>query len=145
MKGAIQPNHIPLNKYQLLVLGLPQLTPIEFSGIEDELQTQEMPDRTVASGGHRGATEATMMLPAHHDVENFAMELWYRESQDPVSPTYKRTATLVMQNIDGSAGRTYTLVGVFPKKRSTPDLELENEGEMAGIEWVLSIDDVLPI
>jgi hypothetical protein len=104
-----------------------------------------MPDRTVASGGNRAASEFDITIPAHHAVEQAALELWYKEAQDPVSPTYKRTATLTMYRIDGTPGRTFTLVGVFVKKRALPDMELANEGEMAGVTWSLSVDDILPI
>lgn len=145
MKGVIQGDHIPVNKFQLLMAGLPPLVITELSGIEDELETADLPDRTVASGGNRKATEFTMMIPMHHLVEQAAMELWYREGQDPVLPTYKKIGTLVHQSISGAVLRTFTLVGVFPKKRGLPDLEMVNEGEMAGVEWTMSADDIEPI
>lgn len=145
MKGAIKGNHIPVNKYQLLVLGLPPLTPTEISGLEDELQTTELPDRTRASGGNRGPLEFTIKLPMHHLVEQAAMEVWFRESQDPVLPSYKKVATLIHQSITGSLVKTYSLLAVFPTKRKLPDLEMANEGELALVEWTLSIDDILPV
>lgn len=145
MKGAIQPNHMSTNKYQLLVLGLPPLTPTEVSGIEDELETTTLPDRTVASGGNRGASEMEISLPMHHLVEQAAMEVWFKESQDPVLPSYKKVATLIHKSISGAVLKTYSLIAVFPKKRSLPDLEMQNEGELAVVKWTLSIDDVLPV
>lgn len=145
MKGQIQPNHIRDNNYSFSVLGLINLTAVEISGIEDTLQTVNLPDRTVASGGNREATEVTLKLPMHHAAEDAAMELWYRESQDPVSPTYKKPATLTYNAGAAGRSRSYTLVGVFPKKRILPEASMESEGEMAVVEWVLSIDDVEPI
>ena len=145
MKGTLDSDHIPLNKYSLRVLGLFELTPTEIGGMEDELETVELPDRTRASAGHRGPTEITMMLPAHHTVEQAAMELWFRESQDPVAPTYTKSATLIMQSLSGESDRSFTLVGMFPTKRATPDLEMANEGELASIEWTFSVDDVIPV
>lgn len=145
MKGVLDPDHIAVNNYQFLVLGLLPLTPTEIGGMDDELETTDLPDRTRASGGNRKASEITIMLPAHHTVEQAGMELWLRESQDPVLPTYKKTVTLVMTSISGNNSRSWTLVGVFPTKRSTPDLEMENEGELATIEWTLSVDDIIPI
>jgi len=145
MKGTIKPDHIPVNKYKLLVLGLPEITATEISGLEDELQTTELPDRTVASGGNRGPTEFTIMVPMHHTVEQAAMEVWFRESQDPVLPTYKKAGTIIHYSISGQVDRTYSLIGVFPSKRATPDLEMANEGEMAAVEWTLKVDDVLPL
>lgn len=145
MKGEILADHMPVNKYTLQVVGLIPITAVELSGIEDELETTELPDRTVASGGNRKATEFTMMVPAHHSAEQAALELWFRESQDPISPTYKKPCTLTLESISGNSTRGYTLSGVFPKGRNTPDLERANEGEMANIEWVMSVDDIIPL
>ena len=50
MKGIIKPDHIPVNNFDLLVAGLIDLTAVEVSGIEDTLQTIDLPDRTRASG-----------------------------------------------------------------------------------------------
>lgn len=145
MKGAIQPNHIPLNNFKLLVVGLPGLTPTKISGIEEELETVDLPDRTKASGGNTKPGEFTMMLPMHHSVEQAAMEVWFSESQDPVTPTYKKPGTLIHNALDGTPLRSFTLVGLFPRKRKLPDLEMKNEGEMAEVEWTFSFDDILPV
>jgi uncharacterized membrane-anchored protein len=145
MKGAIKADHIPVNKYKLIVLGLPPLTPTEISGIEDTLQTVTLPDRTVASGGNREASECTMMIPMHHTLERLACEAWYREGQEPVLPSYKKVATLIMSSGTGTIVATYSLVGVFITKRTLPDLEMEANGEMAQAEYALSIDDILPL
>lgn len=81
----------------------------------------------------------------HHVVEQAAMEVWLREAQDPVSPAYKKPATLIHRSLSGETLRTYTLLGVWVKSRALPDLELENEGEMAVVEFTLQADDVLPV
>jgi len=145
MKGEIQPDHIPLNKYEFLVIGLIPLTAVEVSGIEDELETTQLPDRTVASGGNRGPTEFELTIPMHHQTERAAMEVWFRESQDPVLPTYKKPCTLLHKSISGATTCSYTLVGVFPKKRALPDLDKANEGELANVVWTMSADDVFPL
>ena len=145
MKGEIASDHMPVNKYTFLVIGLIPITATEVSGIEDELETTELPDRTVASGGNRKATEFTVMVPLHHLPEQAALEVWFRESQDPVSPTYKKPVTLTHESLSGNKSRTFSLVGVFPKKRKMPDLEMMNEGEMAQTEWTFSADDVMPL
>lgn len=145
MKGSILPNHIPVNKYQFIVPGLPPLTPTTFSGIEEEIQTIDLPDRTKASGGNTASSEATMMIPMHHSIEIAAMEAWFREGQDPVTPTYKKPATLIMESV-GLIGptRAYDLIGVWVCKRKLPDLEMKNDGDMAEAEYTLYIDQVLP-
>lgn len=145
MKGVLEADHIAVNKYELLVAGLLPLTPVNISGIDDELQTIQLPDRTVASAGVRNPTEFTLQLPLHHAAQQAAMELWYVESQDPVLPTYKKPVTLIMKSLSGNNNRSFTLLGVFPKKRVTPELEMENEGEMAVVEWTMSVDDVFPL
>jgi len=145
MKGVIEEGHIPVNNWQLIVLGAPPLTITEQSGIEDELETTELPDRTVASGGNRKATEFDLTMPEHHAVEQAYMELWYRSSQDPVSPDYKKAGTLIHYDIHGNVKRTWSLTGVFPKKRALSDREMANEGEMATVTWSMSADDIEPI
>lgn len=145
MKGSINPGHIPVNKYRLQIVGLPKLTPVTVSGIEEELQTTDLPDRTKASGGNTGPSEVTIAIPAHHSIEIAAMEQWFADSQDPVAPNYKKNGSLRMQSVALiGADRTINLVGVFPTKRKMPDLEMANEGEMASYEWTLSVDQVLP-
>ncbi len=145
MKGEIKADHIPVNKFRFSVLGLLELTAVEVSGIEDELETTQLPDRTVATGGNRGPVEFSIMIPMHHSLEQAGMELWFREAQDPVLPTYKKPCTLSHLSLTGTGNRNFTLVGVFPKKRTLPDLEMANEGEMANVEWLMSADDVIPI
>jgi len=145
MKGAILPDHIPVNNFELLVIGLPPLTPTEVSGIEDELVTTDLPDRTKASGGERNPGEFTIMLPMHHTVEQAAMEVWFKEGQHPISPGYKKPGTLIHKSGSGNVLRTFSLLGAFASKRVLPDLEMVNEGEMATVEWTISYDDILPI
>lgn len=145
MKGAIKEDHIPVNKYELLVIGLPALTVTAVSGIEDELEKTQLPDRTMASGGNRGPGDWNMMIPMHHVAEQAAMESWFLEGQDPVAPTYKKVATLVHKSNSGAILRTYSITGLFPYKRTLPDLEMENEGEMAVVQWDMSHDDLAPV
>ncbi len=145
MKGTIREDRIPVNKYQLLIVGMPPIVLTEVSGIEDELETADLPDRTVATGGNRKSVEFSVTQPMHHTIERLAMEVWYREGQDPVSPTYKKPATLAHLSNTGNTIATYELTGMFLSKRKLPDLDMNNEGEMASIEWTCKADDVLPL
>lgn len=145
MKGAIQPGHIPLNKYQLLFIGIPLLTATKVTGIDEELNVVELPDRTKASGGNTNPVETTISIPLHHSVEIAALEAWFLEGQDPVLPTYKKAGSLLMQS--GSLvgpTRTYNLIGVFITKRKLPDVEMKDDGNMAEAEYTLSIDQIMP-
>lgn len=145
MKGAIKPDHMPVNNYQLLILGFPPLTFTKISGLEDEIEKAKMPDRTVASGGNRAASEIVASMPLHHKAEQLIMETWFRESQDPVLPTYKKTGTLIVRSISGLVVSARALSGVWPFKRKDADMEMDNEGEIALVEWSISIDDVKPL
>lgn len=145
MKGVIQADHIPLNKFKLIVLGLPEFTFTSLSGLEEELDVVDLPDRTVASGGRTGAVEFTVTLPTHHEVEQAAMELWYQEGQDPVSPTYKKPGTVILESISGNRVRTFSMPDIFVSKRVIPDMEFDNDGELSEIEWTLRASDILPI
>jgi hypothetical protein len=145
MKGDIKSDHIPVSKYKLLVAGFPSLTIVELSGLEDEIVTTELPDRTVVSGGQHTASEFTIMMPDHHLEEQAIMETWFIESTDPVSPSYKKIATLIAESVSGNTIRSRSLIGVFPKKRKLWDGEMANEGEIALVEWTLSVDEILPI
>jgi hypothetical protein len=145
MKGEILPDHIPLNKYTLQVIGLIAITATEISGIEDEIESVELPDRTVATSGWRKATEFTVMVPLHHTGEQAALEFWYAECQGVVSPVYKKPAVLTHESLSGATARAFTLAGVWPKKRKLPDLERAAEGDLAGVEWTFSADDIIPI
>ena len=142
MKGSIQPDHIPKNKYVLTIIGLPPITFTKVSGLEEELETVDLPDRTVASGGNTKAVEFTVSMPTHHTPERIAMENWNLQCRDPVAPNYKKIGTLVKQSLTGINMVSYTLQGLFVKKRSTPDVEMSNEGELDELEWTMSADQI---
>lgn len=144
-KGTIKDDHIPLNKYTLSILGMPPFTFTKVGGMEEETETTTLPDRTVATGGHSKASEFDAELPMHHTVEVAAMELWYRGCKDPVDPAYKKSATLTQESNTGAIKRSWSLLGVFPKKRKLPGLEMSNEGEMAVVALTFSCDSFDPI
>ena len=149
MKGAIQSNHIPVNKFLVSIEGIDVgLTPLEVSGTEEEILTVQLPDFTTASGGRRNPTEFTMTIPMHHESEVNVMEIWYNEATDPISPTYKKEVTIIMQNLqalaDEELGRSFEYAGCFPKMRKIIDLDRSDDGEMATIEYTISVDQVIP-
>lgn len=142
LKGSVQPGHIPVNNYELIVIGLPAILFTQVSGLEQETQTVDLPDRTKASGGNEPAVEFTALSFEHHRVEVAGLEFWRREGQDPVSQNYKKIGTLIKKNIHGAISSTRTLIGLWIIKRKDPDLDLANEGEPAMIEWTFSADKV---
>lgn len=144
MKGQIEPDHMPVNKYELRVIGLADLAPLTISGIEEELQRVDMPDRTKASGGQRNPTEFDMTIPLHHAIAHAAMELWFKESSDPVLPTYKKMCTLLFPSSSGNVTRIFMLQGAFPCKRALPELDKSNDGELSMVTWTISVDNIIP-
>lgn len=145
IRGSIKEDHIPLNKFKLKVTGLPNLTFTKIGGLEEELETVTLPDRTTATGGNTKAIEFDAELPLHHTVEVAAIEAWWKECRDPVSPTYKKAGTLIQESGSGQIRRTWALTGLYPKKRATPDLDIENEGEMAVLALSFVADTMDPV
>lgn len=145
MKQILSPDHIPVNNYDLIIPGGPLLIRFtEVSGFEEELDKVELPDRTFASGGNTKAFEFTAMHPKHHLAEDAFLESWFKLSVEGI-PGYKRTGTLMVKSVSGIQVRTYTTIGIFPFKRKTADLSMENEGELNVTEWSFSVDDLIVI
>jgi len=142
MKGVIDPDHIPVNNYELRVPGLPTLLFTAISGVEEELDAVDMPDRTKVSGGHTKVIEFTATQPLHHKTQVDAMNRWWKDSQDPVAVDYKKNATLVLKSISGLVIKNILYNGIFPTKRKMPDFAMDNEGEEATIEWTFGGDSM---
>ena len=101
-----------------------------------------MPDRTKVSGGNSTPVEFTAMSNEHHITELAALEAWRIEAIGNVNPTYKKVGTLIKRRIDGTVGTTRTLLGLWITKRKDADLDMNNEGESALIEWTFSADKI---
>jgi hypothetical protein len=145
MKGVLNSDHIPVNNYALRVPGQPRFTFVTITGIEEELEAVDLPDRTAASGGHTKTIEFTATLPLHHRREARAMHRWYKDSQDPVDPRYKKNGTLVLTSISGMIVASFLLEGIFPCSKKTSDLEMGNEGEMHVLEYKFKGDRIRPL
>ncbi len=147
-KGVIKGDHIPLNKFELAMLNrglLTRFTAIRISGIEEELDHVDLPDRTTRSGGRTKPGTIEMDLPMHDLLAQGIMEEWFAGSQDPVDPGYLRPCTAIFPSLTGQTIATYSLIEVFPIKRGVPQFEMGNEGEMAIVTWTLAYSDVIPI
>lgn len=144
VKGSILANHHPRNKFTLLVPGLPALTIIEISGLEQETEAVEMPDRTMASGGVAKSLEFTVTTPGHHHVEQAAWEAWHVEGKDPVLPSYKKACVLSSISLDGKVTKSWFLSGVFVKKYSLESFDMKNAGELVTVAHLCSCDQLTP-
>ncbi len=144
MKYALQEDHIRVNKYRMAVIGLPvDLTPVNIGALDRETDTVDLPDRTKASGGREKANETEISIPAHHLQEVAAMNIWRMEAIDPVSPTYKKTAVVTAFSGTGIRVMMRTCEGAWLNKDGTPDLEMNDEGEMAVIKYGMCWDSIL--
>lgn len=143
MKHVLLPDHIPTNKYVFTVAGLPPITFTSVGALEEEIDKIDLPDRTAASGGRTKPVEFDVKVPSHHAVEIAAMEAWYEEGQDPVSPTYKKVGTLAMISLTGAQQYVATLIGIWNYKRGTPELEMNSDGELTEITYSLCTDQVI--
>lgn len=143
MKGVLLPDHIPLNKYELTIVGMPRFTFTQIDGLEEELEAVDLPDRTAASGGNTKPLEFKASLPLHHQIEQIAMENWFLSSQDPVAIDYKKQGTMLYRSISGLIVKSFLIVGIFPFKRKTGDVEMSNEGELHVIEWTFKGDRII--
>lgn len=145
MKGDILPSHLAVNKYKLIFTGLPELHPTTIGSLEEEIDSVDLPDRTSASGGESRPVEFDITIPAHHHLEIAAMEAWYQQGQEPVDPAYLKLGTLVIEShVTGQIPRTQTLMDTWCFKRATPELDQDNEGEMAVYTYSLKTNRILP-
>ena len=143
IKGTIGTDHYPKNEYSFAVVGLPPLTVTKIGELETELETADLPDRRVVTGGNTKALESDFETPSHHDLEQALWEKWFSDSQFPAAPDYKKTGVLSLISSQGLKIQSWTLFGVFPKKRSVSEQEMANEGEPTMTTWTLSIDEAL--
>jgi uncharacterized protein (DUF305 family) len=143
MKGVIRPDHIPKNKFKFMVNGLPDLTVVTHSGLEENTDAVDLPDKTKASGGRTNPVEFTVGIPAHHTEEINAMDAWKKEGEGDVQATYKKVAILTMMSLSGSNIFTHICVGTFITGRNVTEVDMGNDGEMEIVEYTLSSDDVM--
>ena len=141
-KGVIQPDHMQVSKYSLQAFGLPPLTPVKVGGIEEELDNPELPDRTTHTGGRTKPVEFDVEIAMHHTLEILAMDSWMDECIDPVSPLHKKQVLIFLQSQSNANLRSYMIRGCFPQKRALPDLEMENDGDLATVTYTLKGDEV---
>lgn len=145
LKNLINPDHAADNKYELVVVGLPPIIFTEVTGLEDETEMVDMPDKTTQSGGQSLPFEIVGKVPVHHIAEMAALELWLAEGRDPVTPTFEKVGTMVYKTIGNNIAKSYTLLGMKCSKQKMPDVAMKNSGELAVCEWTFKVDEKLPI
>lgn len=141
LKGKIQENHIPLNKFDLIVSGMIPITLVTTDNIEEKLAVVDLPDRTKRSGGQTGAIEFTGKIPLHHDVQVAALEAWYDMGKDPVQAGYLKSASLMWYRNNGDP-RPFELVNLWISGRTIPGGDMKNDGEEAELTFNFVCDEV---
>lgn len=145
IKSVLKVNRVQVNKFKLTIspgVGSPLFTTI--SGLEEELDTVDLPDRTSRSGGREKQIEFEVQQPMHHDLEVVAMEVWYRMCKASL-PLYLKLGVLILFDEWGIPRKKYTLPNLWISKRSHSELDLDNDGEMSTITWTLKADQIIPM
>lgn len=145
IKSVILPDHMQVNKFTLDVGGMPPLTLMSVGGMEAELDTVDLPDRTSHSGGREKPQEFDIVIPMHHKQEIAAMELWYQANKDPVQIDAKRVGVLSVFSQSDIAQKSWMLNGLYPMKEGIPELDLDNDGEMASMTYGMKCDERQPL
>ena len=143
MKFSIRDDHIPVNKYRMDVAGIIPITFTTIGSFDIERDTVDLPDRTKASGGRSKAGEVEVKVPMHHYDQVAAMDAWFAEGLDPVSPTYKKVATMTLLSLTSLGQRSSTVIGANVSKKADPDKEMNDDGNMAEMAYTICWDDVI--
>lgn len=145
LKGVFESDHVPVNKFKFVVDGLPPIVFTKVTGLEEEVPSVDLPDKTTATGGRSNPGEIELSQPMHHKKEVLAMEGWYAEGKDPVSLFYKKDGVLTYYSQSGISQKSWLVAGGHLTKRSLPDAELDNDGDMAEIGWTCKVDEIFPV
>lgn len=143
LRGTIKNNHVPLNSFELIVAGMPQVTVVTTDDIEQMITAVTMPDGTIRSGGKTEPVEFTISVPMHHDVEQAALEAWKKLAEGPVSSSYLKAGSLVFYKNDGTP-KSYSFTNMWLSGRTIPGADMGNEGDMAAVTFMVKADYVLP-
>ena len=143
IKSIIKPLRVPDNKYSLIVQpGVGQLTVVELTGLEQELDQSELPDRTVRSGGRGKPLAFDFAIPMHHTSEVLLCETWWNLCKYSLIG-YLKFGMLIQFNEASIPTKRWTLPNLWLTKRGHTDLALGNDGEMTTIMWSASADDLI--
>jgi hypothetical protein len=143
--GNISPDHMPLNKYELLIVGMPKITFITVGSFTDATTEATLPDGTVASGGKSAPIEFNVTVPRHHLVDVALMDNWKKQGRDPIDKNYKKTGTLISYSGTGAVFKSEQLRGLWVRDKTTPEFDMGNDGEMAVNTYVMRADGVDPV
>lgn len=144
IKGVLEGNRVQVNKFVLTIVPFEIPSPVftRISGLEMELDTVDLPDRTTRSGGREKQLEFEVDQPMHHSVEVFFMEAWWMACANTL-PGYLKLGALRILNEYIGTSKQFTLFNLWLSKRSQSDLDLDNDGDMAIITWTMKADSFI--
>ena len=127
MKGILGRDHIPANKFTLTVARLfpSVITFVEVAGLESEIETADMPDNTIVSGGRTLSGEFTAKVMMHDLEAVNTLMRWFGDSQDPVALDYKKEGVMWYESQSGTRAVPVYIRGMFPSKVTFPDSNLD--------------------
>jgi hypothetical protein len=140
LKSVIPKDIIAGNKFTLSVDN-EDLLVVSVSSPEESLQTVELPDGTMASGGRTDPSEITIIIPQHVEASKIFLDTWWQGCKDPVAPNAYKSITVTGESSSGQITSTSTGVGVFIKDRTGATYSLEDGTEMTTIEYTCSVDE----
>lgn len=144
IKNVIQENRIQMNKFSFQAQpGVGAITLVSIGELAKELDKADLPDRTSRSGGRVKQATTELVQPAHHDLEVLAMDAWFAECQDPVTPTHLKIVTIVKFDQAGLPRRVLTLTNCWLSNKVESEMDLDNDGDQATITWTLEYDNIL--
>lgn len=143
LKGVIQQNHVQDNKFALTMVGMIPIVVLSVGAIEEEMDASDLADRSHRSGGRTKPVQFPITTPMHHTAERLAMELWYRQGKDPISPLHLKVGALMAYTQSGIPFVKYSLINCWLKGRALPEFNLDSEGAMAELTWTVSADELL--
>jgi len=118
------------------------ITFTSISGLEQEIDAAESPDRTAHSTGIAKNVTLTVKCASHDDASISAMYEWYDECWGNVSEGYKKTGTLAFEDNRGIARKVYYLEGAWLKKFADDEAQMEESSKIHETEFSVSVDIV---
>ena len=141
IKNVLLENRIPQNKFRNVIQpSVGEITFISVGDLEEELDFVDLPDRTSRTGGRTKQIEFEVVQPMHHDIEVAAMEAWYTECKDPVSPDHLKIWTYTRIDLGDNPRRVTVLDNCSVMKKVESESDLDNDGDMATITWTIKAD-----
>ena len=164
-KGEIKENRYVTNRgvvYFGSILGAGDISDVYFtksSEIKLETETFRAPDGTVLSTGKSKSFDWTIEVPMHHydnrrlitwhgiASANLFMYKWtatviYFRAEHNSSPIFEENFPFTVTNRNNNAppGASFVLQGIWPKSYSLPPTDKSDNGELATVTWIFSVD-----